>query len=124
MNNYDIGTGKDFSDRCIGFDFFSFDPKKLLNVPFYVFPPKNVLTMVAKHLWQFYQQHEWMLIFHSFGEIPPAIAPLLKLNITKFNLDPASTVVPAEKQLKIGDELHWGFLNRKPAQTVVIIHTI
>ena len=116
--------GKDFSERCLGFDFFSYDTKKLINVPFYIFPPKNVLTMVAKHLWQYYQHHEWMLIFHSFGEIPPSVAPLLTLNVIQTTLEKASTVVPAEKQLKIGDEIHWGFLNRKPAQTLVLIHKI
>ena len=78
--------------------------------------------MVAKHLWQFYSQHEWMLIFHSFGELPPAIAPLLRLNVIQKELKEACTVVPAEKQLKIGEELHWGFLNRKPAKTLILIH--
>ena len=78
--------------------------------------------MAAHHLWRYYQRHDWMLIFHSFGEIPAAIAPLLKLNVTKIALDKELTVVPAEKQLKIGDEIHWGFKNRKPAQTFCLIH--
>ena len=78
--------------------------------------------MAAHHLWRYYQRHDWMLIFHSFGEIPASIAPLLKLKVTKIALDKELTVVPAEKQLKIGDEIHWGFKNRKPAQTFCLIH--
>ena len=79
--------------------------------------------MAAHHLWRYYQRHDWMLIFHSFGEIPAAVAPLLKLqNVTKIALEELSTVVPAEKQLKIGDEIHWGFRNKKPAQTYCLIH--
>ena len=80
--------------------------------------------MTAHHLWRFYQKHEWMLIFHSFGEIPAAIAPLLKLYVTKVKLDEHLTVVPAEKQLKVGDEIHWGFLNRIPAATFCLIHRV
>lgn len=65
-----------------------------------------------------------MLIFHSFGELPPAIAPLLRLNITQIEFDGPVTVVPAEKRLEIGEEVHWGFLNRKPAKTLILIHRI
>ena len=78
--------------------------------------------MTAQHLWKYYQKHEWLLIFHSFGDIPPAVAPLLKLKVTKVKLEEMSTIVPAEKQLKIGDEIHWGFLNRKPAATFALFH--
>ena len=80
--------------------------------------------MVAQHLWRFYKAHEWMLVFHSFGELPPAVAPLLRLNVTQSVIDEHQTVVPAEKQLLIGDEKHWGFINRKPAQTLVLVHKI
>ena len=80
--------------------------------------------MAAHHLWQYYQQHDWMLIFHSFGEIPASVAPLLKLNVTKTALEDHLTVIPAEKQLKIGDEVHWGFKNRKPAATFCLIHRV
>ena len=80
--------------------------------------------MVANHLWKFFRNHEWMLVFHTFGELPPAIAPLLRLNVTQLELEGPMTIVPAEKKLFIGDEVHWGFINRKPSKTLVLIHRI
>ena len=80
--------------------------------------------MVANHLWKFFQNHEWMLVFHSFGELPPAVAPLLRLNVIQAQFDGPVTIVPAEKRLIIGEEVHWGFLNRKPAKTLILIHKI
>ena len=77
--------------------------------------------MTAAHLDRYYKKHEWMLLFHSFGDIPSAVAPLLLGNVTKIELDPASTIVPAEKRLIIGEETHWGFKNRKPAKTFALI---
>ena len=65
-----------------------------------------------------------MLVFHTFGEIPPAIAPLLRLNVKKVQLDDIITIIPAEKRLVVGDEVHWGFINRKPAQTFALIHKV
>ena len=118
-----ITLGKDTSGRCLGFDFFSYPPVKLLNTPFYIFPPKNILTAVGHHLWCYYRKHEWMLVFHSFGDFPPSIAPLLQI-ATKIELEPASTIVPAEKRLLIGGEVHWGFQNRKPEKTFVLIHRV
>ena len=118
-----ITLGKDSDPRCIGYDFFSYDPVKLKGIPFYIFPPKNVVFNTAQHLWKYYMKHEWIFIFHSFGELPATIAPLLK-HVQKVNLDTPSSIVPAEKQLKVGDELHWGFWNRKPAQTIALIHKI
>ena len=95
----------------------------MLDKPFYIFPPKNILTSVAHHLWKYYKQHHWLLVFHSFGDLPPAIAPLLGPNTKQITLDSPITVVPAEKKLVIGDETHWGFINRKPAQTLALIHS-
>ena len=115
-----ITLGRDFSEKCIAYDFFSYPPSKLKNIPFYIFPPKNILNSTAHHLWCYYKDHEWMLVFHSFGDIPPAIAPLLKIT-EKVELTGMATVVPAEKQLKIGEELHWGFKNNKPAKTFALI---
>ena len=118
-----ITLGKDFSDRCLAFDFFSYPPSKLESIPFYIFPPKNVFPLVAAHLWKFYMKHEWMLVFHSFGDFPSCVAPFLKhKNILKLELESAFTIVPAEKKLLVGEEVHWGFRNRKPAKTFVLIH--
>ena len=121
-NQY-ITLGKDLNTRCIGYDFFSYDPSKLLSKMIYVFPPKNVVAATAQHLWSFYMKHEWIFIFHTFGDIPPAVAPLLK-HTTKISLDNPSTIVPAEKRMEIGEETHWGFWNRKPAQTYALIHKL
>ena len=117
-----ITLGKDKNEKCLAFDFFSYKPSNLAGLPFYIFPPKNILSRVANHLLKYYQSHDWLLIFHSFGELPPTIAPLLMLNVTKHKLDKESTIVPAEKRLIIGEEVHWGFVNRKPAETIAILH--
>ena len=105
----------------MGFDFFSLNPEMLANLPFYIFPPKNILNTVASHLWKFYGDHQWMLIFHSFGDLPPAIAPLLNFRHKLVKLESEITVVPAEKKLIIENDIHWGFKNRKPAQTFAFV---
>ena len=68
-------------------------------------------------------KHEWIFVFHTFGDFPPAIAPLLKHTI-KVPLDKPCTIVPAEKRMMVGEETHWGFWNQKPAQTYVLIHKL
>ena len=118
-----ITLGKDLNPRCLAYDFFSYPPNKLESIPFYCFPPKNILAPVVNHLWRFYLKHDWMLVFHSFGEYPSCVAPLLQMdNIRKLDLGEFYTVVPAEKRIIIGEETHWGFRNRKIAKTFVFIH--
>ena len=123
-DNY-ITLGKDFSPRCLGFDFFSYPPAKLQSIPFYIFPPKNILNATVNHLWRYYRTHNWMLVFHSFGDFPTAVAPFLKdKNTVTLELQDAFTIVPAEKRMFVGEEVHWGFQNKKPAKTFVMIHKI
>ena len=66
-----------------------------------------------------------MLVFHSFGDFPTAVAPFLKdKNTVTLELQDAFTIVPAEKRMFVGEEMHWGFQNKKPAKTFVMIHKI
>ena len=117
-----INFGLEETPGCIGFDFFSVNPNLFRHQVLYAFPPKNIINKVATHLDRFYRKHKFLLIFHSFAEMPIGIAPLLKrATLNKIEI---KTVIPAETELFIDNQKHWGFLNRKPKATYALCHLI
>ena len=117
-----INYGLEDFPGCIGFDFFSVNPNLFRNQVLFAFPPKNIINKVATHLDRFYKKHRFILIFHSFAEMPIGIAPLLKrASLQKVDI---KTVIPAETELFIDGTKHWGFLNRKPKATFAVCHLI
>ena len=65
--------------------------------------------------------HRFILVFHSFGEMPLGIPSLLQnggklQNFTRF----PATIVPAEKQLHFRNQLFYGFWNDKVQATKML----
>ena len=116
-----ISFGLNSDPNCISFDFFSMTPKLLKNEIAWIFPPKNLIDQVTAHLGRYYQNHRYILIFHSFGELPHGIPMLLEQGgkLSKFPRFPAS-IIPAEKQLIFRDKLFYGIWNDKVKATKIL----
>ena len=116
-----INFGLHSDQNCIAFDFFSVNPEKLKNEVLWVFPPKNMIQQTMAHLLRYYRYHKFLLIFHSFGETPLGLPPLLEAGgkISNFPRFPAS-IVPAEKKLVYEGQEYWGFWNDKVKATKII----
>ena len=98
---------------CISFDFFSTNPEKLKNEVLFVFPPKNLITKTIMHLVRYYENHQIVLVYHQFNEIPMGIPHLAGFKQRKLEFYEPRTIIPAEFQLKIEDQLFYGFWNKK-----------
>lgn len=66
-------------DGIIGYDFLNLDEKQLVNEKLYCFPPKNMLIYVLNHLWLYYKDTKFILLYHSFQEIPLGLERFLNL---------------------------------------------
>ena len=109
-----INFGLSKHKNCIGFDFFSTNPQKLRTEILYCFPPKNILNKVVTHLVRYYKKHKWILVYHQFNEVPFAIPKLRFLQTKERKIRGPRTIIPAEFQLKIEEQLFYGFWNQKP----------
>ena len=109
-----INLGLSKHKGCIGFDFFSLNPKLVKSEVLYLFPPKNILSKVVTHLTRYYRTHKWVLVYHQFGEIPFAIPKIKSLQNRELKVHGPRTVIPAEFQLMIENQMLYGFWNRKP----------
>ena len=108
-----INFGLSSHKKCIAFDFFSINPEYLLQEVLYIFPPKNLLTKVVSHIVRYYTTHQIVLVYHQFNEVPMAIPKLDGLRKREIIFREPRTIIPAEFQLKIEDQLFYGFWNRK-----------
>ena len=116
-----INFGLDSDPSCIAFNFFSVDPKSLINEILWIFPPKNLIQQTMAHLARYFKNHRFLLVFHSFGESPMGLPALLQLGgkITTFSRFPA-TIVPAEKKLVFENQEFWGIWNQKVRATKIL----
>ena len=114
-----INFGPTNMPNCVGFDFFCMNPMKLKGQILYAFPPKNILNKAISHLTQFYKSHKVVLMFHIFNEWPAATPKLVQLGAEFHKIGQGVTIVPAEFQLKFEGQMHYGFWNEKPKQTVI-----
>ena len=108
-----INLGLSKHSGCIGFDFFSTDPRKLAKETLFIFPPKNLLTKTVMHIVRYYTTHRMVLVYHQFNEIPLAIPYLANFQQRTLDFNKPRTIIPAEFQLKIQEQLFYGFWNRK-----------
>ena len=109
-----INFGLSSHEKCIGFDFFSMNPDRLFDEILYIFPPKNLLTKVIAHIVRYYTTQRMVLVYHQFNEVPMAIPKLTTLKTRDLVFREPRTIIPAEFQLKIENQLFYGFWNRKP----------
>ena len=108
-----INFGLSKNKGCIGFDFFSTDPRLLAREVLYIFPPKNLLTKTVMHLVRYYPAQKMILVYHQFNEVPMVIPHLSGMKQRVLEYNEPRTIIPAEFQLKIHDQLFYGFWNRK-----------
>ena len=102
-------------------DFFQTSHSNLRNELLYLFPPKQCLNRVLK--WAHTTDMQFILIFHVFDAWPLGFGKLKsKENIRCYQLpvDFAFTIIPAEKEVKIGEVIYRGFLNKRAKQTVIV----
>ena len=123
-NKY-INFGLSADPNCIAFDFFSTSPSELLNEILWIFPPKNLIDQTSAHLARYYKKHRYILVFHSFGEVPHGIPTLMQLGgrVKAFSQFPVS-IVPAEKQLMFEGQRFYGFWNDKTRATKMLCMNI
>ena len=116
-----ITFGLSGDPNCIGFDFFTIKPADLLNEILWIFPPKNQIQHVMAHLARYYENHRYLLVFHSFGETPLGLPLLLQQGgkLSNFLKFPAS-IIPAEKELYFMGQLFYGFWNQKVRATKIL----
>ena len=108
-----INFGLSGHKGCISFDFFSTNPEKLKKEILYVFPPKNLLTKTVMHLVRYYAKHKIVLVYHQFNEVPMAIPHLSGFQKRYLHFKKPRTIIPAEFQLTINNQLFYGFWNKK-----------
>ena len=116
-----ITFGLSGDPNCIAFDFFTIDPKVLLSEILWIFPPKNQIQQAMAHLARYYQNHRYLLVFHSFGETPLGLPLLFQQGgaLANFSRFPV-TIIPAEKELHFSEQLFYGFWNTKVRATKIL----
>ena len=119
--NY-ITLGRDLNDNCWAYDFFSFPPDELLGENIYIFPPKNLLDQTCQHLEKYYKNHNFLLIYHSFGSIPHAVTGLLKKAKFHQKLINQCTIIPDEHKLNAFNKTYWGFWNNRKSATYALLY--
>ena len=116
-----INFGIHSDPNCVAFDFFTVKPSALESEILWIFPPKNLINQTIAHLVRYFRKHRFLLVFHSFGEIPLALPSLLDLGgrLHSFSRFPA-TIIPAEKELIFKTQKFWGIWNEKPRATKIV----
>ena len=119
---------------CIGFDFLNTDPKMLSNHSLFIFPPKNIVTKTAVHVFKHFKNTKFIFLFHKIFELPMGCEKLLSLPNTKLvKLAPSEhsknvlTFFPSEKRVTLllpngQDYLILGTPNTRPRATYAIIN--
>ena len=115
-----INFGLSQHKGCIGFDFFSMDPEKMKGEILYVFPPKNMLTKTIMHLVRYYTTSKIVLVYHQFNEVPMAVPHLSVFSQRSIQFNQPRTIIPAEFQLRIKEQLFYGFWNKKAKALKII----
>ena len=115
----------------IGYDFLNFDFSKLDNKNIFVFPPKVLIEQVAAVLSKYFIQHNFVLVFHQWYELPLGVGALLGIPSTRIvtlSTDEAISFIPSEEMRtmpyfdQIGDYKFNGSPNIKPRSTRMIVN--
>ena len=119
---------------CVGFDFLNTNPKPFINKSLFIFPPKNIITKTAVHVFKHYKNTKFIFLFHKFYELPMGCDKLLTLPNTKLvklapreGLNNVITFFPSEKRvtLLLPNGEKYGILgtpNTRPRATYAIIN--
>ena len=122
------------SPNCIAFDFLNTKPKLLLNKSLFIFPPKNIVSKAAVHVFKHFKATRFIFLFHKIFELPMGCDKLLTLPNTKLvklaPLDGNNNVItffPSEKRVTLllpNNEkyLILGTPNTRPRATYAIIN--
>lgn len=119
---------------CVGFDFLNTNPKLLSNNSLFIFPPKNIVTKTAVHIFKHFKNTKFIFLFHKIFELPMGCEKLLTLPNTRLvKLAPSEysknvlTFFPSEKRVTLmlpngQDYLILGTPNTRPRATYAIIN--
>ena len=111
--------------KCIGSDFFAFCPKLYKDEIMYIFPPKPMTTRVAIYLATFYQEYQFIFIFHSFMELPLGLENLIKQGAKLIEWDePKLTIIPSEHKLEFHNQTYAGKWNERNKITYILLNNI
>ena len=119
---YYINLGRDLNPFCLAYDFFSFPPGKLKGHRIYIFPPKNLIDQTCQHLEKYYLNHEFLMIYHSFGTIPHAVTSLRKKAVKHSMLVDKCSIIPDERRLDAFSTTYWGFWNNRKTATFALLY--
>ena len=106
---------------CIGTDFFAMDPKQFKEYKLYIFPPKPMTSRVAIHLAKFYENHQYMMIFHAFHNIPLGLENLINQGARLMQCaEPELSIIPCEYQLEYKGNKYAGKWNNRSKTTFIL----
>lgn len=107
--------------ECIGTDFFAMDPKQFKNYKLYIFPPKPMTSKVAIHLAKFYENHQYMMIFHAFQNIPLGLENIINQGARMIQcVETELSIIPCENQLEFHGEKYAGKWNNRSKTTFIL----
>ena len=127
---YYVSWGKTYTipedqNKCIGSDFFAFNPEGYKNETMYIFPPKTITTKVAIHLAKYYQQIKYIMIFHSFMELPLGLETLITQGVTMLEWDEEKiSIIPSEHKLEYNNKIYAGNWNERNKVTYILLNKI
>ena len=106
---------------CIGTDFFSIDSKTIEQYKLYIFPPKQLVSKVAIHLAQYYKNHQYMMIFHAFSNIPLGLENIINQKARILQIEEKElTIIPCENQLEFQGDIYAGKWNNRSKTTFIL----
>ena len=127
--NY-VAWGKTYAipdehNKCIGSDFFAFNPQKFKDKIMYIFPPKTVTTKVAIHLAKFYQNIKYIFVFHAFMELPIGVETLINQGAQLIEWEEQNiSIIPSEHKLEFESQIYAGRWNERNKITYVLVHNL
>ena len=127
---YYVSWGKTYTipddiNKCIGCDFFAFNPNRYKSKIMYIFPPKSITTKVAIHLAKYYQKIKYIMIFHSFMELPLGLEMLINQGATLLEWDEEKiSIIPSENKLEYENQVYTGKWNERNKITYILLNNL
>ena len=111
--------------KCVGSDFFAFNPEKFKHEIMYIFPPKAITTKVAIHLAKYYKNIKYILIFHAFMELPLGLETLISQGAELLEWDEENiAIIPSENRLEFQNQVYAGRWNERNKVTYILLNNI
>ena len=107
--------------KCIGSDFFAMNSNLLKSSKLYVFPPKSIVSKVAIHLAKYFENHQYMMIFHAFSTLPLGLENIIVQRARIFECtEKELSIIPCENQLEFQGNTYAGKWNMRAKTTFIL----